>query len=130
MKGTALGREVEEEFSRNPAPHLATIINVFKTLSLQLLSQGAVDPELLKLADQLARTSLGLISEQMKAAFRERELALLEQRYVESQKSEQGRALDFCLELARGVPEIRARFEAAFAALEARKALPGGGGIF
>ncbi|MDR3427845.1 hypothetical protein [Silvimonas sp.] len=77
---------VEKQFGQNPAPDLETLIKLHRVLTLQLSTQGNADPELLKLADQLLRTAMEFVSGQTKAAHKERELKLAEEKFQ----------LDFC----------------------------------
>ncbi|MEI8289814.1 MAG: hypothetical protein WCH99_10100 [Verrucomicrobiota bacterium] len=74
-------REVEAQFGSNPAPELDTLIKLHRVLILNLTTQGNADPELLKLADQLTRTALEFVSGKTKAAFKERELTLAEEKF-------------------------------------------------
>ena len=74
-------KEVEKEFGKNPAPELETLIKLHRVLILNLTTQGNADPELLKLADQLTRTALEFVSGRTKAAFKERELTLAEDKF-------------------------------------------------
>ena len=71
---------VEKQFGKNPAPELETLIKLHRVLILNLTTQGNVDPELLKLADQLTRTALEYTSGKTKAAQKERELVLAEEK--------------------------------------------------
>lgn len=77
---------VEKQFGSNPAPELETIIKLHRVLILQLTTQSQADPELVKLADQLTRTALEFTSGRTKAAHKERELKLAEEKFQ----------LDFC----------------------------------
>ena len=74
-------KEVEKQFGKNPAPELDTLIKLHRVLILQLSTQGNADPEFLKLADQLMRTALEFVSGQTKAAHKERELRLAEDKF-------------------------------------------------
>ena len=115
-------REIDSAFAKNPAPHLETVIKVFKVLIMQLATKGTAEPEFLKLADQLSRTAIEFISGQTKAAFKERELTIEEQKFAESKKDEQTKALEFCLEEAKKFSAVQELFRAAFAALKKAKA--------
>src|ERR1039458_9262786 len=72
---------VEQQFGKNPAPELETLIKLHRVLILQLSTQGNANPEFLKLADQLMRTAMEFISGQTKAAHKERELKLAEDKF-------------------------------------------------
>lgn len=74
-------REVEKQFGKNPAPELETLIKLHRVLILQLSTKGNADPEFLKLADQLMRTAMEFVSGQTKAAHKERELKLAEDKF-------------------------------------------------
>ena len=110
-------REVEAEFAKNPAPELETLIKLHRVLILQLSTQGNAAPEFLKLSDQLTNTVLNCISAQTKARFKEREVSLAEAKAAESKKSDQQKALEYCLAEAKGTP-AEDLFAQAFAALK------------
>jgi hypothetical protein len=110
-------REVEQEFAKNPAPELETLIKLHRVLILQLSTQGNTDPEFLKLSDQLTNTVLSCLSAQTKAAFKEREIFLKETQALEAKKSEQQKALEYCLAEAKGTP-AEELFTQAFLALK------------
>jgi len=114
-------RAVEKQFAANPSPELETLIKLHRVAVLQLSTQAQADPELLKLVDQLANTAISFASAQTKAAQKERQLALAQQKFEESKKDEQSKALEFCLEEAKAFPEIQELFKAAFAALKKAK---------
>lgn len=80
---------VEKQFSKNAPPELETLIKLHRVLILQLTTQAQADPELLKLADQLTRTALEYTSGKTKAAHKERELVLAEEKFQ----------LEFCEQL-------------------------------
>lgn len=77
-------QEVEQEFSRNAAPELETLIKLHRVLILQLTTQGNANPEFLKLADQLMRTAMEFVSGQTKAAHKERELKVSEGKFQQA----------------------------------------------
>lgn len=114
-------QEVEKQFGKNPAPELETLIKLHRSLIMQLATLGNADPEFLKLSDQLTNTVLSVESAKTKAAFKEREIALAEQKYLETKKDEQTKALELCLEEAKGFPDVQELFKAAFAALKKAK---------
>jgi len=74
-------KSVEKQFGDNPAPGLEMLIKLHRVLTLQLATQGNADPEMLKLADQLLRTAMEFASGQTKAAHKERELKLAEEKF-------------------------------------------------
>ena len=115
-------REIDSAFAKNPAPHLETVIKVFKVLIMQLATKGTADPEMLQLANSLTITVCGFIAGQTKASFKERELTIEEQKFAETKKADQAKALEFCLEEAKAFPEVQDLFKAAFAALKKAKA--------
>lgn len=55
-----------------------------------------------------------------KAGFKEREVSLAEAKAADAKKSEQEKALEFCLDEAKGFPEVQDLFKAAFAALKSK----------
>ena len=77
-------REVEKQFSKNPAPELETLIKLHRVLIMKLSTAGNADPEFLKLADQLMRTAMEFVSGQTKAAHKERELAVAEGKFQQA----------------------------------------------
>ena len=79
--GSAQCQEVQKQFGQNPPPDLETLIKLHRVLILQLSTQGNADPEFLKLADQLMRTAMEFVSGQTKAAHKERELKLAEEKF-------------------------------------------------
>ena len=78
--GLTWDREVEKQFSKNPAPELETLIKLHRVLIMKLSTAGNADPEFLKLADQLMRTAMEFVSGQTKARFKERELKVSEEK--------------------------------------------------
>jgi hypothetical protein len=119
--GASQVRETEERFKKNPAPELEALMKIFRVFILQLSTSGQTDPELLKLADQLMNTVAQIFSAQTKAHFKEREVTLAEQKAIEAKKTEQQKALEFCLEEAKAFPEVLELFKAAFAGLKTAK---------
>jgi hypothetical protein len=114
--------EVDAAFAANPAPQLESLIKLFKALIFDLTTKGALQPELLNLANNLTVTVCGYLSGQTKAAFKERELTIEEQKFSESRKDDQTKALEFCLEEAKKHPAVQQLFKVAFAALKEAKA--------
>lgn len=119
--GASQVREVEERFKENPAPGLETLIKLHRVLILQLSTSGQSDPELLKLADQLTNTVLQCLSAQTKANFKEREVTLAEQKAAEAKKSDQQKALEYCLDEAKQFPDVIEAFKHAFSLLKTAK---------
>ena len=116
--GSRQCKEVEAELAKNPAPELETLVKLHRVLILHLSTQGNADPEMLKLADQMTNTVLNCISARTKAAHKEREVALAEQKHAETKKDEQQKALEFCLSEAKAWPAVQDLFKKAFAALK------------
>lgn len=79
--GAQAVQEVEAEFAKSPAPGMETLIKLHRVLILKLSTLGHVEPEYLKLADQLLRTAMEYISGQTKAQHKERELHLTEEKH-------------------------------------------------
>lgn len=115
-------REVEQQFAKNPAPELETLIKLHRVLILQLATDGNANPESVKLSDQLTNTVLQALSAQTKAHFKEREVTLAEQKAAEAKKTDQQKALEMCLEEAKEFPEVWELFNVAFSALKKAKA--------
>jgi DNA-binding phage protein len=116
--GSQQCQEIDAAFAKNPAPQLETVIRVFKVLIMQLATKGKTSPELLSMSNNLARTAIEFISGQTKAAFKEREIRLAEQKQAETKKDEATKALEYCLEEAKQSPAVQEYFKEAFAALK------------
>jgi len=78
--------DLEQAFSKNPAPELETLIKLFKVLILNLTTRAEADPKLLQLADQLSRTALEYINGQTKARFKQTELEQAERKLQISER--------------------------------------------
>ena len=120
-EGAAQIKRVQAAFAANPAPEMETLIDLHKTLVHHLITDAEDDPELLKLADQLAITAIQYVSGKTKAAQKERQLALAEPKFAETKKDEQTKALEYCLEEAKKFPAVQDLFRSAFAALKTAK---------
>jgi len=112
-----LGETVEEWFVAEGGPKLETLMGLFKVLVLKLATGKDLDPQLLKLADRLARTAIGYAHDQERAAYRERKLVMEEAKHAEWVKCEQTRALELSLDESKKYPAVADMFRAAFAAL-------------
>jgi hypothetical protein len=119
--GARQSKEVKAAYAKDPAPELDTLIKYFQTIIFQLSTWGSINPDALKLADQLTNTVLSFISARTKAAHKEREVALAEQKYVETKKDEGQKALEYCLSEAKELPEVQELFKAAFLGLQKAK---------
>lgn len=101
---------VRKHFAQNAPPQLEMLIDLHRVLVMQMSTQAAANPDLIKLADQALRTVMEYVSGQTKARLKERELALAEGKWAWIQKEDLDKAL---------------------AALHAElKALPGGNEIY
>lgn len=119
VRGVETGQEVQHLLVENPTPKIETIIRLFRMLSVQLSAEGAADPKLLQLANQLARTTFNFVSDQTRVGFAERKLVMAEQKHAEWIKCEQTRALQLCLKEAKKFPLVARAFRNAFNALKA-----------
>ena len=79
--GAKQSKEIEAAFAKNPAPELETLIKLQRVIVLQLSTQGAANPDMVKLADQLTNTVISFVSGRTKAEFKERELRLAEDKF-------------------------------------------------
>jgi len=70
-------RDVEAQFSENPAPELETIIKLHRVLILKLSTQANVDPEMLELVARLTKPTM----EYAKLMEKRREMELKEAKY-------------------------------------------------
>lgn len=120
--GAAQCRAVEKQFAQDPAPELETLIKLHRVLIMKLSTAGNAEPEFLKLADQMTNTVLACLSAQTRAAHKEREVVLAEQKQAETKKTEQEKALEYCLAAAKTLPAVAELFKAAFAALKKAQA--------
>jgi hypothetical protein len=118
--GARQSKEVKAAFEKNPAPELDTLIKLVRVLIMQLSTGGVDNPEMLKLADQLTNTVLNFITGQTKAAHKEREVTLAEQKAIEAKKEDGAKALEYALEESKGTP-AEELFRQAFAALKKAK---------
>lgn len=73
-------KDVESAFAKNPAPAIETLIKLHRVMILQLSTQAADNPDLLKLTDQLTRTVMEFIAGETKAKLESGKLALAERR--------------------------------------------------
>jgi hypothetical protein len=67
-------KQVRDEFSENAPPDLRMLIDLHRVLVLQMSTQAATNPEMIKLADQGLRTVMEFVSGETKARLKEREL--------------------------------------------------------
>lgn len=123
--GSRQRKQVEQAFAENPAPELETLIKLVRVMIMQLSTGGVDHPEMLKLADQMTNTVVTFLSAQTKAAFKQREVTLAEEKHLETKKDNATKALELCLEESKGTP-AEELFKRAFAALQqAKGAAPG-----
>jgi DNA-binding phage protein len=106
-------KEVEQQFGANPAPELDTLIKLHRVLVLQLSTQGNADPEFLKLADQMMRTTMEFVSAQTRARHKERELELAESKFKESFRDKLQAGLDAVAEAFKGNTEAMSLYQQA-----------------
>ena len=71
--GAHMNAQISDAFKKNPAPDMATLVNVIKTLVMQLSVQGAANPSMLELANTLFKSALDYVKEQGKAEDRKLE---------------------------------------------------------
>lgn len=114
-------KEVKAAFEKNPAPEMETLIKLVQVMIMQLSTEGVENPATLKLANDLTITVIQFLSGQTRAGHKEREVALAESKAAEEKKSNQEKALEFCLAESKGTP-AEDLFKQAFAALKKAKA--------
>jgi len=56
--GARAVKEVEEQFAKNPAPGLETLIKLYRVLILKLSTQGNADPSLIDLATGMTKQAM------------------------------------------------------------------------
>lgn len=71
--GATMNRRIVAAYEENPAPEMATLVALIKTLIMQLSVQGAADPAMLELANQLFKSALDYLKEQGKGEDRKLE---------------------------------------------------------
>lgn len=89
--GGRMNADLDKAFARNPAPEIARLNQVVKTLVMSLQVQGTANPELLELATQLYRTVLEfakLEAKQRDQSLAERRVELLEKKAAQSDATE------------------------------------------
>jgi len=118
--GARQSKEVQSAFEQNPAPELETLIKLVRVLIMQLSTGGVDNPEMLQLADRMTNTVVMFLSGQTRAAQKEREVTLAELKHAETKKDDATKALELCLEEAKGTP-AEELFKQAFAALKLAK---------
>jgi hypothetical protein len=118
MKAKADKRnDIEEWLARNPRPDPGAVMEIFNMQVMELATEGAGDPKLLKLADKLARTAMGFVNDQSREAYRTRKLALEEAKQAERVKCERTRGLALCRDEVKKQPAVVDIYRAAFDAL-------------
>jgi hypothetical protein len=113
--GAGACKAVEKQFGEAPPPELDTLIKLHRVLVMQMSTQAATNPEMIKLADQGLRTVMEYVSGKTKAAQKERELTLAEGKFAYLQKEDLDKALAALhaeLKALPGGDQICARFEA------------------
>lgn len=78
--GAAQVKQVNKEFGINPAPELATLVNLHQVLILSLSTQASADPKLLKLVNEMMYPVLQFTSAQTKARLEEKKISIAERR--------------------------------------------------
>lgn len=73
--GGRMNKELSQAFERNPAPDVARLIEVTKTLVLSLQVHGVAEPKLLALANSMQQTVLNYLSGLTKAEIEKEKLA-------------------------------------------------------
>lgn len=94
VNGAERVKKVRTEFSENAPPDLQMLIDLHRVLILQMSTQAASNPDLIKLADQGLRTVMEFVTAQTRAKHKDRELALAEGKWAWIQKEDLDRALD------------------------------------
>ena len=118
--GARMNKELDLAYGRNPEPAIEQLIRVTKSLVISLQVKGAADPKLLNLANSMQQTVLMFLSGQTKAAHKEREVTLAENKAAEAKKSDQQKALEYCLDESKGTP-AEELFKQAFVVLKKAK---------
>jgi hypothetical protein len=98
-------------------PDLETLMEHLKMLIVDLGTEEALDPELVKLADKLAQTAIRFENDKSRATYRAHKLIMEREKHLEWVKCEQTRAMELCLDEAKKHPAVADMYRAAFDAL-------------
>jgi hypothetical protein len=112
--GGRMNKELDQAYASNPAPAIAQLINVTKTLVMSLQVKGAADPKLLNLANSMQQTVLLYLSAETKAALEQQKLGLQERRIelLEKKAAAYDRAAQALNEAKGGItPETLTKIE-------------------
>lgn len=80
--GARQSAEVEQQFRKNPAPQLDTIIKLHRVMIMQLATQSVDNPELIEVTNSLTKTVMDFVSGQTKADLEKQKLAQGERKLV------------------------------------------------
>lgn len=89
--GAHLNAVIAESFQTNPAPDMATLVNMIKKLVMQMAVEGETNPALLELSNTLFKSALDYVKEEGKNQDRardERRLVLLEKKAAQATATE------------------------------------------
>jgi hypothetical protein len=110
VNGSHLGQAAEKTFKKNPAPGLETAVKFLRVLVMQLMTKGAADRDLLKMAGRMMNTAVYFAKEKTKAHLEQRKLGLQERRVkLLEKKAAQADATDKVLTEPMLSPEERER---------------------
>ncbi len=118
-RGCKQWKQVEAYLRKNPPPDLQILIHITQSLIWNIYTSKKPDNAKLSLADRLVKTAMRYADDQVRNAFKEREVKIAEDKAVQSRKFEQALALQFCLEECQDCPEAQELFKSAFNALDA-----------
>jgi hypothetical protein len=124
---TKMCRRVEKLLDKNPAPALLTLLKLHRLLIFKLSTRKKINPEHIKVVDQLVRTEITYETDQAKFEQRERAMKLAENQFqmkycgVALDKTTQAVAERIATSEASQAEKIAAMREAAFTDVEALK---------
>jgi hypothetical protein len=124
---TEMCRKVEKLLDKNTAPALVTLMKLHRCLLLKLSTEEKINPEQIKLVDQLLRTEIAFATDEARFEQRERAMKLAENqfqlRYCENALDETTKALAerIATSEASQAEKIAAMREAAFTDVEVLK---------
>ena len=78
--GARMNQELDKAYQENPAPDIARLITITKSLVMSLQVKGAADPKLLGLANSMQQTVLNYTTGQTRAALEEKKLSIQDRR--------------------------------------------------
>ncbi len=112
-------KKLEKAFKKNPPPGLEMLIKLIQLLIWNINTQKAPSAAQIALAHRLLNTVIRFTGDKAGKGFTERQVKLAEIQSHELIKSEQAKALRYCLKETKKFPQVQALFKKAIVALRA-----------